>query len=73
MVLTNDDDVKKRWKEYFETLLNEEYPKEALESISWNEGLIGLISEEKVKATVEGDEKQKAVEPDRVSVEVWKI
>jgi len=48
-VLTNDEDVKKRWKEYFERLVNEEYPKEDLESISWNEELIGLVSVEKVR------------------------
>ncbi|KAL4142691.1 hypothetical protein QTP88_005101 [Uroleucon formosanum] len=33
-ILTKEDDVKKRWKKYFESLLNEEYPKESLESIS---------------------------------------
>jgi len=30
-VLKNYKDVKKRWKEYFEKLLNEECPREAVE------------------------------------------
>jgi len=33
-VLTNDKNVKKRWKEYFKKFLDKEYPKEALERIS---------------------------------------
>jgi hypothetical protein len=41
-VLKNDEDVKKKWKEYFVILLKEEYLKEFLENILWNEGLIGL-------------------------------
>ncbi|KAL4107958.1 hypothetical protein QTP88_018227 [Uroleucon formosanum] len=45
-VLTKEDDVKKIWKEYFESLVNEEYPKESLENVSWNEGLIDLVGEE---------------------------
>jgi len=32
--------VKKRWKEYSEKLLNEEYPREAVKDISLNEGII---------------------------------
>jgi len=65
--------VKKRWKEYFEKLLNEEYPKEVLESMSWNEGLIGLVGEEEVRDAVKAMKKKKAVGPDGVPVEVWKM
>jgi len=65
--------VKNKWKEYFEKLLNEENPKEALESISCNKGLIGLVSEEKVKAAVRAIKKKKAIGPDEGPVEVWKI
>ena len=72
-VLTNDEDVKKRWKEYFEKLLNEEYPKEALESMSWNEGLIGLVGEEEVRDAVRAMKKIKTVGPDGVPVEVRKM
>jgi hypothetical protein len=63
-VLTNDEDVKKRRKEYFERLLNENYPKKVLESISWNEGMIGLVSEEEVKFVVKTMKNKKVVEPD---------
>lgn len=47
-MLTNDEDMKKIWKEYFEKLLNEEYLKEAVEDTSWNENLIDLINEKEV-------------------------
>lgn len=58
MVSTNYEDVKKRWNEYFERLLNKDYPREVLESISWNKGLIGLVSI-RSKGLGEGDEKEK--------------
>jgi len=35
--LTKDEDVKKRWKEYFERVLKEEYPRKAVEKIPWND------------------------------------
>jgi len=41
-----------RWKENLERIMNEDYPREALESISWNEGLIVLVFEEKMKTEV---------------------
>ncbi|KAL4126175.1 hypothetical protein QTP88_010401 [Uroleucon formosanum] len=63
------DDVKKICKGYFESVLNEEYPKESLESVSWNEGLIGLVGEEEVKIAVKAIKKKKVVGPDEVPVE----
>jgi len=33
-----NETVKKKWKEYFEQLLKEEYPKEVVEDIPWNVG-----------------------------------
>ena len=53
--------------------MNEEYPKESLESVSWNEGLIDLVGEEEVKIAVKAMKKKKAVGPDGVPVEVCKI
>jgi len=64
--------VKNRGKEYFKRLLNGKYPREALESISWNERLVGLVGEE-VKAAVRAMKKKKVVGPDGVSSEMWKI
>jgi len=33
-VLKNDENLKKRWKEYFEKLLIEEYTRKAVEDVS---------------------------------------
>ncbi|KAL4104538.1 hypothetical protein QTP88_019833 [Uroleucon formosanum] len=46
---------------------------ESLESISWNEGLIGLVVAEEVKIAAKAMKKKKAVGPDGMPVEVWKI
>jgi len=51
--------VKKRWREYFERLLNEEYPKQTLECISRNKGLISIVSGEEKKAAVRLMKKKK--------------
>jgi len=37
-------------KEYFQRQLYEEYPREALESILWSKGLIGIVNKEVVRA-----------------------
>jgi len=62
-VLRNYEDVKKRWKEYVERLLNKEYPKEALESTSCNEELIGLVSKKEAKTAVTAMKNKNAVRP----------
>jgi len=41
-VLTKDKKVIKRWKENFEKLLNEKFPRETIE---WNLGIVVLIGE----------------------------
>jgi len=54
----------------FEKLLNEEYPKEVVENIPWNKYLMDIISK---KEAVRMMKKKKVVQPDEVSVEVWKM
>jgi len=66
----NNEDVKKRWTGYFKKLLNEEYLKEAVKDISWNESLINFINEKMVKAAKKTLKKEIAVGPDEVPVEV---
>ena len=73
-VLTRHEDVKKRWKEYFEKLLNEEFPREEeTERVAWNLGMVDLIREEEVWSAVRKMKKKKAVGPDGVPVEVWQV
>jgi hypothetical protein len=58
-VLKNNGDVKKKWIELFERLLNKKYPKEVIERILWNEGFIGLVSKEEVKVMVKAMKNKK--------------
>ena len=43
-VLQNESDIKMRWKQYFEQLLNVENDREELEEISYTEGPLNTIS-----------------------------
>lgn len=45
-MLTNDKEMVKRWKEYFEGLFNEEFPREAIDQLEWNLGLMDVIRDE---------------------------
>lgn len=53
--------------------MNEEYPSEAVEIISWNNCLIGQVYEEKVKATMMVVKKTKAIGQDGLFAEVCNI
>ncbi|XP_059045645.1 uncharacterized protein LOC131841338 [Achroia grisella] len=73
-VLMKEDDIKDRWKNYFENLMNEEN--------SWNKSIgeervnVGLVREvrmEEVKQAVRSMKSSKAVGPDGIPVEVWKL
>jgi len=46
--------------------LNEKYPRETAESISWNKDLMNLVSEEEVKGVVRVMKKKKVVGLDGV-------
>lgn len=72
-MLTEENEVIKRWKDYFEGLLNEEFPREAIDRVEWNLGMVDLIREEKVWNVVTKMNNKKAVGPDGVPVEVWKV
>ena len=63
----------KRWKDYFEGLLNEEFPREEIDRVEWNLGMVDLIREEEVWSAVRKMKNKKAVGPDGVPVEVWKV
>ncbi|CAK1599498.1 unnamed protein product [Parnassius mnemosyne] len=73
-ILTDDESIKKRWKEYFEKLMNEENEWNGmLENPPVNMGLVREISVEEVKMAVRNMKNGKAVGPDGIPVEVWKL
>ena len=72
-VMVNSEAVLKRWKEYFEKLMNKENNRdprtEEAEVVNKD---INCISREKVKNALRRMKKGKAVGPDELPVEVWK-
>ncbi|KAK3522429.1 hypothetical protein QTP86_010639 [Hemibagrus guttatus] len=79
-VLTSEESVQRRWKEYFEELMNEENEREKrVKGVNSVEQKVDKIRKDEVRKalkrmkSVEEDEKwMKAVGPDDISVEVWK-
>ena len=72
-VMVNSEAVLKRWKEYFEKLMNEENNREPRteEAEVVNEE-VNCVSREEVKNALRRMKKGKAVGPDELPVEVWK-
>ena len=72
-VMVNSEAVLKRWKEYFEKLMNEENNRDPRteEPEVVNEE-VNCVSREEVKNALRRMKKGKAVGPDELPVEVWK-
>ena len=72
-VMINSEAVLKRWKEYFEKLMNEENNRESKteEAEVVNEE-VNCVSREEVKNALRRMKKGKAAGPDELPVEVWK-
>ena len=72
-VMVNSEAVLKRWKEYFEKLMNEENNRDPRteEAEVVNEE-VNCVSREEVKNALRRMKKGKAVGPDKLPVEVWK-
>ena len=72
-VMVNSEAVLKRWKEYFEKLMNEENNRDTRteEAEVVNEE-VNCVGREKVKNALRRMKKDKAVGPDELPVEVWK-
>ena len=72
-VMVNSEAVLKRWKEYFEKLMNEENNREPMteEAEVINEE-VNCVSRNEVKNALRRIKKGKAVGPDELPVEVWK-
>ena len=72
-VMINSEAVLKRWKEYFEKLMNEENNRDPrIEEAEVVNEKVNCISREEVKNALRMMKKGKAVGPDELPVEVWK-
>ncbi|KAK3540495.1 hypothetical protein QTP70_032457 [Hemibagrus guttatus] len=72
-VLTSEESVQRRWKEYFEELMNEENEREKrVEEVNSVEQKVGKIRKDEVRKALKRMKSGKAVGPDDIPVEVWK-
>ncbi|KAK3541390.1 hypothetical protein QTP86_024010 [Hemibagrus guttatus] len=72
-VLTSEESVKRRWKEYFEELMNEENEREKrVEGVNSVEQKVDKIGKVEVRKALKRMKSGKAVGPDDIPVEVWK-
>ncbi|KAK3531963.1 hypothetical protein QTP86_002249 [Hemibagrus guttatus] len=71
-VLTSEESVQRRWKEYFEELMNEENEREKrVEGVNSVEQKVDKIRKDEVRKALKRMKSGKAVGPD-IPVEVWK-
>ncbi|KAK3515943.1 hypothetical protein QTP86_004940, partial [Hemibagrus guttatus] len=72
-VLTSEESVQRRWKEYFEELMNEENEREKrVERVNSVEQKVDKIRKDEVRKALKRMKSGKAVGPDDIPVEVWK-
>ncbi|KAK3565642.1 hypothetical protein QTP86_012966 [Hemibagrus guttatus] len=72
-VLTSEESVQRRWKEYFEELMNEENEREKREEgVNSVEQKVDKIRKDEVRKALKRMKSGKAVGPDDIPVEVWK-
>ncbi|KAK3552006.1 hypothetical protein QTP70_031600, partial [Hemibagrus guttatus] len=72
-VLTSEESVQRRWKEYFEELMNEENEREKrVEEVNSVEQKVVKIRKDEVRKALKRMKRGKAVGPDYIPVEVWK-
>ncbi|KAK3555770.1 hypothetical protein QTP86_028946 [Hemibagrus guttatus] len=72
-VLTSEESVQRRWKEYFEVLMNEENEREKrVEGVNSVEQKVDKIRKDEVRKALKRMKSGKAVGPDDIPVEVWK-
>ncbi|KAK3558371.1 hypothetical protein QTP86_017592, partial [Hemibagrus guttatus] len=72
-VLTSEESVQRRWKEYFEELMNEEHEREKrVEGVNSVEQKVDKIRKDEVRKALKRMKSGKAVGPDDIPVEVWK-
>jgi hypothetical protein len=72
-LLVKDDEIKNRWREYFDKLFNDESEKITIElddSVDTNRRFVRRIQESKVKETLIKMKTSKALGPDDIPIEV---
>lgn len=71
-VLQDQKEIRERWREYFDELLNEENTREIFEQGVENQGMVREVTREEVERAVKKMKNGKAVGVDEIPVEVWK-
>ncbi|KAK3549760.1 hypothetical protein QTP86_007759 [Hemibagrus guttatus] len=72
-VLTSEENVQRRWKKYFEELMNEENEREKrVEGVNSVEQKVDKIRKDEVRKALKRMKSGKTVGPDDIPVEVWK-
>ncbi|MCJ8747893.1 hypothetical protein PDJAM_G00158690 [Pangasius djambal] len=72
-VLTGEESVQRRWKEYFEELMNEENEREKrVVGVTSVEQKVDKIRKDEVRKALKRMKSGKAAGPDDIPVEVWK-
>ncbi|KAK3517406.1 hypothetical protein QTP70_009198 [Hemibagrus guttatus] len=72
-VLTSEESVQRRWKEYYEELMNEENEREKrVEGVNSVEQKVDKIRKDEVRTALKRMKSGKAVGLDDIPVEVWK-
>jgi hypothetical protein len=75
-LLTKDEDIKNRWREYFDKLYNEESESSSIEldisSDDLNRQFVRRNQESKVKDALKRMKGGNVMGPDGISIEVWR-
>ncbi|KAK3518215.1 hypothetical protein QTP70_033908 [Hemibagrus guttatus] len=71
-VLTSEESVQRRWKEYFEKLIEENEREKRVEGVNSVEQKVDKIRKDEVRKALKRMKSGKAVGPDDIPVEVWK-
>ncbi|KAK3508049.1 hypothetical protein QTP70_011636, partial [Hemibagrus guttatus] len=72
-VLTSEESIQRRWKEYFEELMNKENGRgKRVEGVNSVEQKVDKIRKDEVRKALKRLKSGKAVGPDDIPVEVWK-
>ncbi|KAI8431531.1 hypothetical protein MSG28_016031 [Choristoneura fumiferana] len=72
-LLTSNDAINYRWKEYYEQLLNEWFPSENQITLPSIAGPLECIHPMEIKLAIRKMEHNKALGPDNVPVDIWKL
>jgi hypothetical protein len=73
--LVKDDEIKNRWREYFDKLFNDESEKTVIElddSVDTNMQFVWRIQKPEVKEALKKMKTNKALGPDDIPIEIWR-